>query len=97
MRIDPCAKIGTLDDKQINAINTKIKEILTEGELRRARSKDVEEKKRIGSLQGICHSMGKKVRGQRTRSNNRTRPNSPLSSITRKVVPVAGKKKAPKH
>ena len=58
----------------------------TEGDLRRTVAADIRRKIEIGSYQGRRHRMGLPVRGQRTRTNARTR--------TGKKKAVAGKKKA---
>lgn len=58
----------------------------TEGDLRRTVAADIRRKIEIGSYQGRRHRMGLPVRGQRTRTNARTRKG-------RKKA-VAGKKKA---
>ena len=58
----------------------------TEGDLRREVSADIRRKIEIGSYQGRRHRSGLPVRGQRTRTNARSRKGA------RK--PVAGKKKA---
>jgi small subunit ribosomal protein S13 len=58
----------------------------TEGDLRRSVAADIRRKIDIGSYQGRRHRMGLPVRGQRTRTNARTRKG--------KKKAVAGKKKA---
>jgi small subunit ribosomal protein S13 len=58
----------------------------TEGDLRREVAADIRRKVEIGSYQGRRHRAGLPVRGQRTRTNARSRKGA------RK--PVAGKKKA---
>jgi small subunit ribosomal protein S13 len=58
----------------------------TEGDLRREVAADIRRKVEIGSYQGRRHRSGLPVRGQRTRTNARSRKGA------RK--PVAGKKKA---
>ncbi len=58
----------------------------TEGDLRRTVAADIRRKIEIGSYQGRRHRMGLPVRGQRTRTNARTRKG--------KKKAVAGKKKA---
>jgi len=60
----------------------------TEGDLRREVQGDIRRKVEIGSYQGIRHRRGLPVRGQRTRTNARTRKGP------RKTV--AGKKKVTK-
>lgn len=96
LNIDPFLKTENLTDEQINLINHEVQQLEVEGDLKQTKKQNIEEKIRINCLQGRLHSMGKKVRGQPTRHNNRTRPNS-IISITKNRVAVAGKKKAPKQ
>lgn len=97
--INPLIKVGNLNDEQIRLISQKIKEFSIEGELKQKKKQNIAEKIRINCWQGKLHSMGKKVRGQSTRHNNRTRPNpnNIIASMTKLRVAVAGKKKAPKQ
>jgi len=94
--INPLMKAGDLNDEQTRLISQEIKELTTEGELKQRKKQNIAEKIRINCLQGKLHSMNKKVRGQSTRHNNRTRPNG-IVSMTKLRVAVAGKKKAPKQ
>jgi len=57
-----------------------------EGDLRREVTADIRRKVEIGSYQGIRHRRGLPVRGQRTKTNARTRKGPKRT--------VAGKKKA---
>ena len=59
-----------------------------EGDLKRDISQDIKRKMEIGSYQGIRHRKGLPVRGQRTRTNARTRKGPKRT--------VAGKKKVRK-
>lgn len=61
---------------------------MTEGDLRREIAADIRRKIEIGTYQGRRHRSGMPVRGQRTRTNARTRKG--------KRKAVAGKKKAPR-
>jgi len=94
-KINPLTKIGSLNDEQINLINQAIEKFSIEEELKK-KKKSIEEKIRINCWQGKLHSMHKKVRGQSSRRNNRTRPYG-IVSMTKARVAVAGKKKAPKQ
>ncbi len=60
-----------------------------EGDLRREIAQDIKRKIEIGCYQGLRHRRGLPVRGQRTRTNARTRKGPKKT--------VAGKKKARKH
>jgi small subunit ribosomal protein S13 len=62
--------------------------VKVEGDLKRDISQDIKRKMEIGSYQGIRHRKGLPVRGQRTRTNARTRKGPKRT--------VAGKKKVRK-
>ena len=80
-------RVKDLTDEQLVAMRDFIEaNYETEGDLRRTVAADIRRKIEIGSYQGRRHRMGLPVRGQRTRTNARTRKG-------RKKA-VAGKKKA---
>ena len=71
--IDENTRTNDLTDAQETAIREKIDAIKTEGDLRRDRALDITRLMEIGSYRGIRHRRGLPVRGQRTRTNARTR------------------------
>ncbi len=80
-------RVKDLNDEQLVAMRDFIEaNYETEGDLRRTVAADIRRKIEIGSYQGRRHRMGLPVRGQRTRTNARTRKG--------KKKAVAGKKKA---
>ncbi|MBK8461615.1 MAG: 30S ribosomal protein S13 [Nigerium sp.] len=80
-------RVKDLTDEQLVAMRDFIEaNYETEGDLRRTVAADIRRKIEIGSYQGRRHRMGLPVRGQRTRTNARTRKG--------KKKAVAGKKKA---
>ena len=80
-------RVKDLNDEQLVAMRDFIEgNYETEGDLRRSVAADIRRKIEIGSYQGRRHRMGLPVRGQRTRTNARTRKG--------KKKAVAGKKKA---
>ena len=96
LNINPLLKVKDLNDEQVSLINEQIRQFKLEDDLRQKKEQDIEAKIMINCYQGKRHSMGKKVHGQSTHHNNRTRPNG-IASTTKKAVPVAGKKEAPKQ
>ena len=62
-----------LSDNEITALNRIIGEMKTEGNLREEVGKNIERLKRIGSYRGKRHLANLPVRGQRTRTNARTK------------------------
>ncbi|MCU0727005.1 MAG: 30S ribosomal protein S13 [Planctomycetes bacterium] len=73
-KIEPTAKTKTLTDEELARITTVIeKHHVIEGQLRRQISQNIQRLKDINCYRGTRHRKGLPVRGQRTRSNARTR------------------------
>lgn len=74
LSVDPQAKASTLGEDDIARINTHLdKELTVEGALRRKIQQDISRLREIRCYRGIRHRRGLPVRGQRTRTNARTR------------------------
>lgn len=71
--IDPTSETGDLNVDQENAIRKKIEEYTVEGDLRRTVAQNIKRLKDIQTLRGHLHNVGLPVRGQRTKTNARTR------------------------
>jgi small subunit ribosomal protein S13 len=72
--IDGDRRANTLSDQEVAAISTVIDgEYIVEGALRRQTSQHIQRLRDIKSYRGERHRKGLPVRGQRTRSNSRTR------------------------
>ena len=85
--VNPDTRVKDLTEQDVNKIREYIEHNLkVEGDLRRSVDADIRRKIEIGTYQGRRHRAGLPVRGQRTRTNARTRKG-------RKKA-VAGKKKA---
>jgi small subunit ribosomal protein S13 len=73
-KIDPNKKTSELTETEVAKIREFIeKNYSVEGSLRQTISSNIKLKKEIGSYQGIRHIRGLPVRGQRTKTNTRTR------------------------
>ena len=73
-KIDPAKKAGELSPEEIRHITAFIQEhFRVEGDLRREVSQNIRRLISIGSYRGLRHKRGLPVRGQRTRTNARTR------------------------
>ena len=83
-KIDMTKKAKDLTDDEIAAIRTEIDKHLVEGDLRREVSLNIKTKMEINSYQGTRHKKGLPVRGQRTRSNARTRKGKPKTIANKK-------------
>ncbi|KJL34453.1 30S ribosomal protein S13 [Microbacterium azadirachtae] len=85
--IDESIRVKDLSDDQLVALRDYIEGTYkVEGDLRREVAADIRRKVEIGSYEGIRHRRGLPVRGQRTKTNARTRKGPKRT--------VAGKKKA---
>ncbi|MBI2607543.1 MAG: 30S ribosomal protein S13 [Candidatus Doudnabacteria bacterium] len=73
-RVDPDKRTSELTDAEVAKIREFIeKNFKVEGTLKQLISGNIKLKKEIGSYQGIRHIKGLPVRGQRTKTNSRTR------------------------
>jgi len=71
--IDPRTKVKDLTEAEVNAIRSQIAKFPVEGDLRREVSMNIKRLMDLGSYRGMRHRRGLPVRGQRTRTNARTR------------------------
>ena len=62
-----------LTDEQLTALRSEVAKYRTEGDLRREVALNIKRLTEIGCYRGIRHKKGLPVRGQRTRTNARTR------------------------
>jgi small subunit ribosomal protein S13 len=67
------AKIRDLSEDQIESLRTEVGKFTVEGDLRREVSMDIKRLKDLGCFRGLRHRRGLPVRGQRTKTNARTR------------------------
>jgi small subunit ribosomal protein S13 len=85
--VSPDTRVRDLTDDQLVALRDHIEGTYkVEGDLRREVAADIRRKVEIGSYEGLRHRRGLPVRGQRTKTNARTRKGPKRT--------VAGKKKA---
>lgn len=72
--VDPNTRVKDLSDDQLVALRDYIEaNFKVEGDLRREVAADIRRKVEIGSYEGLRHRRGLPVRGQRTKTNARTR------------------------
>ncbi len=81
-------RVKNLSEEQITRIRAEISKYKVEGDLRREVAMDIKRLTEIGCYRGLRHRHGLPVRGQRTRTNARTRKG--------KAKTIANKKKAVK-
>lgn len=73
LKIDPLAKVKSLSEKESNAIRTAVSSIPVEGDLRRTVGQNIKRLQEIGSYRGDRHKKKLPLRGQRTKTNARTK------------------------
>lgn len=81
--IDPTVKVLTLNDDHATLILNAVNEYRVEGDLRREVAMNI---KRLGDIKcyrGMRHKRGLPVRGQRTRTNARTRKGRKRQSVSK--------------
>jgi small subunit ribosomal protein S13 len=86
--VNPDTRVRDLSDEDVTKLRAYIEDnYQVEGDLRRWEAMNIKRLADIGTYRGRRHRMGLPLRGQRTRTNARTRRGRRLT--------VAGKKKAP--
>ncbi len=74
LELDPNEKVRDLTDEEVTKLRNYIdSELEVEGDLRRDRGQAIKRLSEIGCYRGIRHRRGLPVRGQRTKTNARTR------------------------
>ena len=74
------AKIGSLSEAELDQIRSLVSEMTVEGDLRREVSMNIKRLMDLGCNRGLRHRKGLPLRGQRTKTNARTRkgPRKPI-------------------
>lgn len=71
--VDSTSKVKDLTEEQLKKIRDSVASYMVEGDLRREVSMNIKRKIDLGCFQGARHRHGLPVRGQRTKTNARTR------------------------
>ena len=72
-KVNPDIRVKDLTDDQVQAIRNAMEDYKVEGDLRREVALNIKRLTEIGCYRGIRHRRGLPVRGQRTKTNARTR------------------------
>lgn len=72
-KVDPTAKIRELSEAELELIRVEVNNLTVEGDLRREITMNIKRLMDIGSYRGLRHRRGLPVRGQKTKTNARTR------------------------
>jgi small subunit ribosomal protein S13 len=86
--INRSSKIKDLSDTQMDKLREQVSKAQIEGDLRREVSMNIKRLIDLGTWRGKRHRLGLPVRGQRTRTNARTRK-GPRKSAVKVLKPVA--------
>lgn len=72
-QVDGSKRVNKLSEEELKKIQKALEEIKIEGDLRAEISENIKRLKEIGTYRGLRHVKSLPVRGQRTRSNARTK------------------------
>jgi small subunit ribosomal protein S13 len=86
LKINKDTRSKDLSEKDADALRSRIEKMSIEGDLRRSTSQDIKRLKDIGTYRGMRHKNSLPVRGQRTKTNARTKRG-------KRVTMGSGKKK----
>ncbi len=78
--VDPSVKISTLSETEMDSLRNEVSKLSVEGDLRREVSMNIKRLLDLGCYRGMRHRKGLPLRGQRTKTNARTRkgPRKPI-------------------
>jgi len=85
--VNPDTRVRNLTEEEVQRIREEVGKLTTEGDLRREVQLNIKRLSEIGCYRGIRHRRSLPVRGQRTRTNARTRRG------IRKTVPGRGRRR----
>lgn len=72
-KVDPAKRVKDLTEEEVNKIQKEIEKIKVEGDLKQEVEQNIKRLEEIGTYRGLRHRKGLPARGQRTRSNARTK------------------------
>jgi len=85
--VAPATKVRDLTEAEVNALRTQVARLTVEGDLRRENAMSIKRLMDLGSYRGIRHRKGLPSRGQRTRTNARTRKGPRRAAVKSKTQP----------
>lgn len=85
-RLDPNVKVKDLTEDEVQKLREHIAKTPTEGDLRRKISLDIKRLKDIGSYIGFRHKKSLPARGQKTKTNARTRKGRKKTVANKKIA-----------
>ena len=85
--VNPDTRVRNLTEAEVQSLREEVGKLTTEGDLRREVQMNIKRLSEIGSYRGMRHRRSLPVRGQRTRTNARTRRGP------KKTVPGRGRRR----
>jgi small subunit ribosomal protein S13 len=73
VKVDPDKRVKDLEEAEISKLQKGVDSLMVEGDLRRSVQQNIRRLEEIGTYRGLRHRKNLPVRGQRTRSNARTK------------------------
>ena len=73
LKLDQSTKVSDLSEDQLESIRSAVSQFEVEGDLRREVAMNIKRLRDLGCYRGIRHRKGLPLRGQRTKTNARTR------------------------
>jgi small subunit ribosomal protein S13 len=88
--VKPETLVKNLTDAEVTALRAQIAKLTVEGDLRREVSMNIKRLMDLGTYRGIRHRRGLPLRGQRTRTNARTRKGPRKAAVKMNAPPGKG-------
>lgn len=90
--VDASKRVKDLTEDEVNKIQKIVEKIKVEGDLRQEIEQNIKRLEEIGSFRGLRHRKGLPTRGQRTRSNARTKrgKRKTVGTVRKEVVAKTG-------
>lgn len=92
-KVEPSKRIKDLSEEEVNRLQKLIEKIKVEGDLKVEIEQNIKRLEEIGSYVGLRHRRGLPVRGQRTKSNARTKKGKrkTVGTVRKEVTKTGGK------
>ncbi len=96
-QVDAAKRINELTEEEVNRIQKVVEKIKVEGDLRQEVEQNIKRLEEIGSYRGSRHRKGLPSRGQRTKSNARTKrgKRKTVGTVRKEVVAKTGGESKP--
>ncbi|MEK7101318.1 MAG: 30S ribosomal protein S13 [Patescibacteria group bacterium] len=91
-KVDPDKRVKDLDAAELSRLQKAVETVKVEGDLRKEISQNISRLKETGTYRGVRHAKGLPVRGQRTRTNARTKRGQrvTIGALKKEILAVKG-------